>query len=259
AGLQFLTAGTHLSTSSGGMGAITVQPHVANTVGSFKVLPGSATGVGLVVQGIASQTADLLQIQNSVPNNIFQFTSLASMVNGIQFNPANAAGTPSILAIGTDAAVSLILGSKSTGSVSLLPGNLAGAGVTVSGVASAVDGITVTPAATANPATVAVSATGTDANINLNLVSKGTGIVQVNGAAITATNVQVFTANGTWTKPAGITYVYVIAVGAGGGGGGGSGSGGSASAGSGAGGGGGVLLARLFRASDLGEIGRAHV
>lgn len=49
--------------------------------------------------------------------------------------------------------------------------------------ASAVDSIIITNAATANPATVSISATGTDANINLNLVSKGTGTVQCNGAS----------------------------------------------------------------------------
>lgn len=50
------------------------------------------------------------------------------------------------------------------------------------GVASAVDQVTVTNAATANPATVSVSATGSDTNINLNLISKGTGAVECNGS-----------------------------------------------------------------------------
>jgi hypothetical protein len=49
--------------------------------------------------------------------------------------------------------------------------------------ASAVDSVTLTNAATANPATVAISATGSDSNIKLNLVSKGTGVVELNGTA----------------------------------------------------------------------------
>lgn len=49
-----------------------------------------------------------------------------------------------------------------------------------------------------------------------------------------ASNVQVFTSNGTWTRPSGITTVLVIAIGAGGGGGDG---GGAVSAGGGGGGG----------------------
>ena len=50
-----------------------------------------------------------------------------------------------------------------------------------SATASAVDSVTVTNAATANPATVTIAASGSDANINLNLVSKGSGAVQCNG------------------------------------------------------------------------------
>jgi len=49
--------------------------------------------------------------------------------------------------------------------------------IAFSPTASAVDGITVTNAATANPATVSIGATGSDSNINLALVPKGTGTV----------------------------------------------------------------------------------
>lgn len=52
---------------------------------------------------------------------------------------------------------------------------------------SAVDGFTFTNAATANPATVQISATGSDANVHLKLTPKGTGGV-VTGIAGTATN-----------------------------------------------------------------------
>lgn len=54
--------------------------------------------------------------------------------------------------------------------------------IVLTATAAAVDGITVTNAATANPATVTITASGTDTNINLNLVSKGTGTVQCNGS-----------------------------------------------------------------------------
>jgi hypothetical protein len=59
-------------------------------------------------------------------------------------------------------------------------GNLAVATTTSS---SAVDYVNVTNAAAGNPATVTISAAGTDSNINLNLVSKGTGTVQCNGSS----------------------------------------------------------------------------
>lgn len=44
-----------------------------------------------------------------------------------------------------------------------------------SATASAVDSLTITNAATANPATVQIAATGSDTNINLSLIGKGTG------------------------------------------------------------------------------------
>lgn len=53
--------------------------------------------------------------------------------------------------------------------------------VTVNTTTNAVDNVQVTNAATANPATVTITAVGSDSNINLNLVSKGSGTVQCNG------------------------------------------------------------------------------
>jgi len=52
--------------------------------------------------------------------------------------------------------------------------------VAFTATASAVDGITVTNAATANPATVKIGGTGTDTNINLELDAKGTGKINTN-------------------------------------------------------------------------------
>lgn len=52
-----------------------------------------------------------------------------------------------------------------------------------SATASAVDQLTVKNAATGNPAVLTVSATGTDTNISINLVSKGTGTIQCNGVS----------------------------------------------------------------------------
>jgi len=49
--------------------------------------------------------------------------------------------------------------------------------IAISPTASAVDGITITNAATANPATVSLAATGSDSNVNLQLSAKGTGAV----------------------------------------------------------------------------------
>jgi len=54
--------------------------------------------------------------------------------------------------------------------------------ITFATTASATNGITLTNAATGNNPTI--SATGTDTNINLNLIPKGTGVVQQNGTPL---------------------------------------------------------------------------
>jgi hypothetical protein len=64
-------------------------------------------------------------------------------------------------------------------------------------------------------------------------------------------NTQIFTANGTWTKPAGATLVKVAMLGAGGGGGSGRVGAAASLRTAGAGGGGGSYSERLFRAADL--------
>ena len=66
-----------------------------------------------------------------------------------------------------------------------------------------------------------------------------------------AVDVQTFTADGTWTKPGGVSAVYVICIGAGGGGGGGVGNGGAATRSGGGGGAGGAYREEIFKAADL--------
>lgn len=51
---------------------------------------------------------------------------------------------------------------------------------------TAVDGLTFTAAATANPSTVSIDAQGSSTNININLVPKGSGSVQIAGTEIGA-------------------------------------------------------------------------
>lgn len=65
----------------------------------------------------------------------------------------------------------------------------------------------------------------------------------------TPSSVQVFTANGTWTKPAGLTRVRIRVIGPGGGGGGASGA--AANVGVGAGGGSGAYVERFMAAGAL--------
>lgn len=71
--------------------------------------------------------------------------------------------------------------------------------------ASAVNEITVTNAATGNGPTV--SATGGDTDIDLNLVSKGAGVIKINGVAYSAASSDGWTAaSDTWTYASASTF-----------------------------------------------------
>jgi len=82
----------------------------------------------------------------------------------------------------------------------------------------------------------------------------GDSLVYVSGTAQwehqATTDVQLFTANGTWTKPAGCKRVEIICIGGGGGGGSGHAHS-SGNRGGGGGGGGGGISQVVFRAADL--------
>lgn len=80
-----------------------------------------------------------------------------------------------------DAAPGLVRNIISTSQISDYTNQLAVAKFV--GVASAVDQVTITNSATGSPATVSIASTGTDPNINLNLICKGACAVQLNGAA----------------------------------------------------------------------------
>lgn len=106
------------------LGALIVNGTTA--LGRATIYPASTTDVALLIRGIASQTGDFLELQNSAANLIFQFAATASMVDGLQFNPANAGGTPSIVAIGVDATIALTIQSKgAAGGLNLVAGTSA--------------------------------------------------------------------------------------------------------------------------------------
>jgi|GEM_PF-3352285 hypothetical protein len=84
----------------------------------------------------------------------------------------------------------------------------------------------------------------------LDCVTDGT-LVYCTTSAWGASNAQIFTTSGTWTKPTGAKFVMVECIGGGGGGGGGAGATTSVIATGGGGGGGGGFQRKLIAAADL--------
>lgn len=107
----------------------------------------------------------------------------ASSVNGMDFVGSATGNAVQIAATGSDTNVDLQIRSKGSGNVILADSG--GEEILIcDDVASAVNEVTITNAATSNDPSIA--ATGGDTNIDLNLVSKGSGVVQANGVAVDA-------------------------------------------------------------------------
>lgn len=103
----------------------------------------------------------------------------ASVVNGVTMTAAIATAAPVIAATGTDTNIDLELRSKGTGDV--VVADASGEEIAVfADVASAVNELQVTNAATGNP--VLIEATGDDTNIGITLTTKGTGTTAVSGS-----------------------------------------------------------------------------
>ena len=130
-------------------------------------------------------------------NTSIALTATASAVNYLTLANAATGGAPLIDTVGSDTNIQLNIRSKGTGAIVLRSTN--GNGLTVSAVASSVNYVNIYGNATGQVPTI--QALGTDTNISLNLVPKGTGTVQVNGVdVVTTTGTQTLT-NKTLTAP----------------------------------------------------------
>lgn len=137
-------------------------------------------------------------------NELIKFPStVASAVNEVTVSNAATGADPSIAATGGDTNIGISFTPKGSGNVSITSGNLkvpSAASILdsnsnelikfPSAVASAVNEITVTNAATGgNPS---ISATGGDTNISLSFAAKGTGAYNFTGTTDTAAEVRLF-------------------------------------------------------------------
>ena len=126
-----------------------------------------------------------------------EFSADAGAVNYFRVSGKPTGNPVYTQADGADADISLYVSGKGTGKVIL--SNAGGIGFSVTSATSSVNRVEASGAATGVAPTL--SALGTDANISINLVPKGTGVVQVGGVdVVTTTGTQTLT-NKTVTSP----------------------------------------------------------
>lgn len=140
----------------------------------------SITNTGDTNTGIYFPAADTVGIAAGGVDAA-RFNTAASGVNYLDFYGAAANGVVSIRAAGNDTNLGLDIRSKGTDPVQLYVGSLEALRVTAS--TSAVN--YAYSLASATGASVEFGAAGGDTNINLNLVTKGSGVLQLNGSALT--------------------------------------------------------------------------
>lgn len=136
-----------------------------------EVLPGLKGGA--VYIDVDLDLGDILDLNG---NEILEFDAAASAVNHIRLLNAATGANPAVKAVGDDTNVGLDLTSKGTGSVTLWAGDVGRELTIFLNVASAVNQLSVSPAATGGA--VLLAATGDDTNISLRLTAKGTGVIQ---------------------------------------------------------------------------------
>jgi len=121
--------------------------------------------------------------------------NVASTVNYIQARGHITANAPSIRAAGSDTNIGLGLSSQGTGAISFYSSSISSEQMRVSHTPSAVNYVQVTGAATGGA--VAVTAQGSDTNVQLTLQSKGAGTVNlIDGSNSTGLRVTRATAGG---------------------------------------------------------------
>jgi hypothetical protein len=167
---------------------------VANTVNYLNIL-GNSTGAAPSISMTGSDPSINFQLTTKgngghyIQTNSFNQTQLlvshtASAVNYLQVTGAVTGGSPSITAAGSDAAVNMVLSSKSSGSIFNYTNNGSQLQFAVAHTASAVNYIQVTGAAT--NFIPAISAQGSDPTIGMGYYAKGGSSHYFSGSSIFA-------------------------------------------------------------------------
>lgn len=191
---QFILRNTSATTGQ----KITLTGGTGVTISGATSIYANADGTYIgIVTSTSSPAVTLYLIDNSTA--LLPAVDATTSVNSLQFSTSATTVAPSLTAVGSDTNISVVLAGKGSGAVEL--GQATSTGVQLLGdqpfvdssgntyiafvkTASAVNGITVTNAATTIAPTL--TATGTDTNISFNISPKGTGGMTLGSATGTS-------------------------------------------------------------------------
>lgn len=158
----------------------TAGTNQTHALGATVVDYATATHIAMISKGILvnhSQTGSHTQLTDANGNEWLKHSATASAVNEFTIINNSTGNYPILSASGGDTNIGLYIKPKGSGPI-ILADDSYNEVIKTGSVASAVNEITVTNAATAG--LPVIEATGGDTNINLKLSPKGTGYVQLN-------------------------------------------------------------------------------
>jgi len=180
-GFNFASSGNSIFSGNGGT-HFRVRTDIASATGFWEVFGSTAGPIfrSTATTGQIQTSGGTLSVQtDNAGTTQLAVTHTASAVNYIQVSGSVTGSAPYLLANGSDTNVPLVISSKGSSSILFKTAGTTPTQMEVSHTASAVNYGRIVGGATG--VAPAFSVQGSDANINLNLVPKGTGNVQQNG------------------------------------------------------------------------------
>jgi hypothetical protein len=135
---------------------------------------GSDTNIGFGID--AKGTGDFTFTQNFT-RTLLKVTGGASTVNYFETTASATGFSPAVRARGSDSNINIGLDAKGTGNVTITQ-DFSRALLTVFGVTSAVNHPSISNSTTGNPVQFAVNNNSSDANVDISLIPKGTGVLR---------------------------------------------------------------------------------
>jgi len=153
---------------------------IANNLSDLNNVATARTNLGVPAYNNGTMIGTVKLGGTATNDESLRATSVASAVNYLLATGAVTTGAPTFSVAGTDTNIDLALASKGTGKIKEYIGALLALEINAS--ASAVNYAQIKAGATTEAVTF--QALGSDTNIDVNVVTKGTGVFKVNGTAV---------------------------------------------------------------------------